>query len=523
MRAFPILLFFAFCACVGQDGPPSHQGNSARTALIIGNGNYQFLPKLPASVREASAMTEALKKAHFDIVSVQDFAHPAIVDSTEPKLVAAVHSGDICFLYYSGYALQANGETFLLPVNFDPKRRDPLQFRAYSLTRLLQKLDDRKVRAKVVVLEASRDIEPPIEIENMVSSTPAAVTDPDDLRQSIFAFAAAPGQMVTAPANGVGLFTKAVANNIVKPGVDMNAAFREVQVEVARQSTQTPYVAGVITFDLTLVAAPPPPPPPKPVVEPVNRRATGFPATNRTDREEYVWIPPGSFSMGCVPKDSRCEGNEKPQHAVTVTHGFWMGRNEVQVRSYQRYADAAKRKMPGGPLWDTKWRQDDRPISNVSWDDARAYCTWVGGRLPTEAEWEYAARGGLPNQVYPLDDENSREKANFAGKKGNDRWDETAPVRSFDPNPFNLYDMFGNVWEWVQDWSGTYPDSAQTDPQGPPNGKGHVARGGSFDSDPAKHLRISIRKETNKAANNIGFRCVLPDSPETAKLLTGIR
>ncbi len=157
----------------------------------------------------------------------------------------------------------------------------------------------------------------------------------------------------------------------------------------------------------------------------------------------------------------------------------------------------------------------------MTWERAQAYCAWAGGRLPTEAEWEYAARAG-ENSIYPFQGQDSRDKANFEGKSGADLFAGVAPVHSFTPNAWGLHDMAGNVWEWVNDYySPTYfrEAGAASDPQGPAAGKEHVIRGGSFDSDAESHLRISIRKGFGGAGNSLGFRCVLNDTPDTNKLL----
>jgi formylglycine-generating enzyme required for sulfatase activity len=279
----------------------------------------------------------------------------------------------------------------------------------------------------------------------------------------------------------------------------------EIAITAAGLDGTAPPKMAIVSYTV-----PPKPPPPALVPHP-----------NRRDREEYILIPSGDFQMGCVPADERCKRDETPRHPVKITKAFWMGRNEVEVNSWRRYIESnGLKKMPPWPLWPNS-HEGDLPIVNVSWENARDYCAWAGGRLPTEAEWEYAARAGVDDEVYPLNDENGRDKANFFGKHGNDTWEYTAPVRRFDANRFGLYDMAGNVWEWVSDFYAPdyYAHSPEADPRGPAEGKQHVRRGGSFDSDPSQHLRISLREEFEKAVNNVGFRCVLDDTSETHKLL----
>ncbi|MEZ5402203.1 MAG: SUMF1/EgtB/PvdO family nonheme iron enzyme [Bryobacteraceae bacterium] len=511
-------------ACFGQ-APAGGTALPGRHALVLANSSYDQLPKIAGASGEATLMVEALRGVGFDVMRADDFRYPGIAESTEPEFIARVREGDICLIYFSGYSVQAFGDTYLLPANFDPKIPDALQ-RGYSLTRLLQLLSGKKAGVKVVVLEASRQLDAPI--ENVTSAGPAS-PDLTDAGQALFAYAAPPGSTLPPDGEKPGAFTAEVARSLGRPGQSLGETFLQVQRNVAKASgqNQIPHVIPNITTELILKPEVKLPPKPEaPVTEKKEPKLPlGLPAVNSRDREEYVWIPAGRFLMGCVPKDTLCEDHEKPQHPVTISKGFWMGRNEVQALSYRRYAQANNAKMASGALWDTKWRQENRPVVNVSWEQASSYCAWVGGRLPTEAEWEFAARGNLQNQVSPTNAGDPRDKANFDGKSANDMFEFTAPVRSFDPNPFKLFDMSGNVWEWVQDWYGAdyYAQSPPKDPTGPASGKDHVARGGSFNSDPKVHLRLSIRKQFGKAANNVGFRCLLEDTPETESVLRGFR
>ena len=228
---------------------------------------------------------------------------------------------------------------------------------------------------------------------------------------------------------------------------------------------------------------------------------------NPNDGLKYVWIPPGIFQMGCSPGDTECGSEEKPRHQVTITKGFWLGQTEVTVGAYKGFTMATGQQMPpnnnlnGGPL-NAGWGDEAMPIVNVSWDDAHEYCTWAGGRLPTEAEWEYAARAGTTESRYgPID-----HVAWYASNSGN----KTHDVAQKRPNAFNLYDMLGNEWEWVNDWYGEnyYPASPERDPQGPESGQFRVLRGGSYALDP-RYVRASSRGRYNPGWLDFGgLRCV---------------
>lgn len=504
------LMILSFCPLsFGQETQPPKAGR--RTALLIGNSQYLVLPPLRFISDGLQKLAIALKKTGFEVTILENLNADGLDKISEFK--GKLEPGDIFLFYFGGYAVQAGGD-WLLPTDFDPSHSRNadwvLSDWAYPLRKLQDFAEERHVGLKIVLLDASWNVDvTPVEITG-----PGLAYQLGESKETFFASGAQPGQVVGAPSgNGIGLFTKSLAKNGVTPGLSLSELCTTILKEVSESSRgrQQPYCLPSVTQPFYFVAPDPP---------------LGVPFNNPKDHEDYLWIPPGTFKMGCVSvPDAKCESHEKPQHSVTLSRGLWIGKNEVEVTAYQRFvgSDKKNRKMPEAPIWDKKRARNKDPITSASWEDARAYCEWAGGRLPTEAEWEYAARSGEPDQVYPLNSENSRDKANFEGMAGNDIFGETAPVCSFDPSPkFKLCDMAGNVWEWVNDWySATYYEvSPKIDPQGPSVGKEHVVRGGSFDSTAKEHLRISYRKPVGKkSANNIGFRCVLDDTPETRKLL----
>lgn len=289
-----------------------------------------------------------------------------------------------------------------------------------------------------------------------------------------------------------------------------------------------------------------------------------FPVEKK-DTEDMVFIESGEFLMGTNDKDGFPADGEGPIRNVKV-HSFWIDKYAVSNAKFLEFVKATNykteaeqfgwsfvfyqllsketamkvRQVPQDTPWwavveGAYWFQPEGPDSNIddrmnhpavhiSWNDAKAYCDWAGKRLPTEAEWEFAARGGLVQKKYPWGDELHPEGKHVCNiwqgefPKLNtieDGFLGTAPVDEFSPNGYGLYNVAGNVWEWCSDWfSPTYhKDDTKDNPQGPAYGNWKSMKGGSYlcHESYCNRYRVAARTSNtpDSSAGNLGFRCVM--------------
>jgi len=248
--------------------------------------------------------------------------------------------------------------------------------------------------------------------------------------------------------------------------------------------------------------------------------------TDPTTGMEFVLIKGGCYRMGDV--SGHGDSDEKPVHEVCVSD-FAIGKYEVTNAQYRKYAPG----YSSGNYQGNDLNGDNQPVVNVSYkDEVAAYIRWLNEksdkryRLPTEAEWEYAARAGTTTRnywgsglgnpcafanVFDMTSKRTFRSATVDNQKCNDDFRVSSPVGSFKPNAFGLYDMMGNVWEWVSDWYEKYGNGKQQDPQGPASGWARVTRGGSW-YDATRHVRASKRSyiEPGFRLYNLGFRLAAP-------------
>jgi len=198
---------------------------------------------------------------------------------------------------------------------------------------------------------------------------------------------------------------------------------------------------------------------------------------------EMVWINPGTFTMGSPDNESGREINEVPLHRVSIMRGFWLGKYELTQSQWESVMNTSPWE---GQVFVKK--APNHPAVYISWNDIQAFISKINDaekaaiyRLPTEAEWEYSCRAGTENPHSFNYEKHKLEDHAWYGKNTYDLGNMYAhAVGQKLPNPWGLYDMHGNVWEWVQDYYGPYSDEVQTDPKGPDFGSNRIFRGGSF-------------------------------------------
>ncbi len=300
------------------------------------------------------------------------------------------------------------------------------------------------------------------------------------------------------------------------------------KVEVASTKTPGPTytleIAEFPTFTLTFSPSPTDTHTPTPTTPNISTLSPGATHIFPIDGMVLVYVPAGEFLMGSTEVDQGADYDEMPQHSVYLD-AFWMDRTVVtnamfavflnalgnQIEARTTWLDAGDEDVliiQQAGVWQAVEGYENYPAVEVSWYGAQAYCHWAGRRLPSEAEWERAARG-MDGRVYPWGDEIDCDHAEYANCSGG-----LLPISSnpLGASPYGVLGLSGNTWEWVADWyaDGYYSDLPSENPFGPLDGGTRVLRGGSWEYD-WKHLRSANRRHNGPAVSmhDYGFRCVL--------------
>ena len=497
--------------------PPAavhHTSTGARVALLIGNANYDSKP-LHNPPNDVAVMARALESVGFKVTKLIN-ANQKQMKKALSKFGEESQGAEVALLYYSGHGTQAGGDNYLLPIGADINKESDYDIEAVAANAVLRQMEGARPRAAILVLDACRD-NPYAAITKSASKGLTRMNAPSG---SMIAFSTAPNNT----AGDEGHYARVLARQLSTPGVELFAAFRQTTAEVKRltEGRQEPRVSEFsITDNFYLAGTVASQTASAPVAQsgavsaPQTAAQTPPAGTVIQDCDicpPMVVIREGSFMMGSPDTEAERDKDEGTQQEVTVKK-FLMGQTEITQGQW-------KAVMGNNPSY-FKTCGDDCPVEQVSWEDIQKYIVKLNDktgqeyRLPSEAQWEYAARAGTTTAFY-TGNTITTNQANFDGNytyngsaKGKYR-EKTVKVKSFDPNGFGLYDMHGNVREWVEDVYHDNYNGAPTDGSAWVSGGNQtrrVLRGGSWFIIPGV-LRSADRIQITADGSNFdtGFR-----------------
>jgi formylglycine-generating enzyme required for sulfatase activity len=549
--------------------PPAAPGTSARRGLVIGNSAYQAdIGPLQNPANDATDMAATLQSIGFEVNLLLNATRLQM----EEALTAFSHQlrpGDVGLFYFAGHGAQIEGTNYLIPLGANVEKAATTKVDAVSAEQVLSSMTATGSALNILILDACRNnpflARWPVQVPPGLAPMQAA-------RGSFIAYATAPGAVAADGTGRNGTYTKHLLRNLTTPDLPVEQMFKRVRVAVEGETggAQTPWELSSLQGDFAFRPATAAPTGSAGVkaataaapVAAARPTAQCQPELAQTligeDGAEMVLVPAGEFVMGSSADDSasllrrypKANGailkDESPKHRIFLD-AFYIDKYEVTNAHFQQFVQATGYRTQaesggggkirtGAKTWadvpDATWRAprgqgssitglEAHPVVQVSWNDAKAYCTWAGKRLPTEAEWEKAARG-TDGRLYPWGSEFDGTRANFCDRNCPFEWKDTAiddgsrsttPVGSYEAgkSPYGAYDMAGNVWEWVADWYDAtyYRHSPARNPRGPTSGTQVVLRSGSW-LYTAPDCRTTERAgvPSDRRNENIGLRCV---------------
>ncbi len=457
-----------------------------RIALVIGNNKYAHATVLANAVNDAAAIAIVLRKSlNFEVVERHD-ADKASMEEAIREFASRIRENSVALVYYSGHGIQVADRNYLLPIDFSGGNPRDAVSKLVDVSLVIKQMASKKGTVKIVILDACRDDPLKFAQADFIKGLSPMSDSP---ARTFIAFATSPGKIASDGAGSNGVYTDVLLKVLEKPGLLIEDVFRQVRqgVMTATNDRQIPWESSSMDRPWYF----------RPLAKADDS------SFRRVFRDcdgctEMVGIPAGTLSA--------------PNGLLSKVSGFAIGKYEV---TFEEWDACVSGKGCDRVPKDEGWGRGRQPVININWNDAQQYVDWLSKktgkkyRLPTEVEWEYAARAGTKSQYY-WGNEAVKELANCLGcSSRNVRI--PAVIGSYPPNPSGLYDMAGNVWEWVQDcWSPDFP---------PPKGANKIeegisackilrpVRGGAFDTRPSD-VTVSFRnaKPLKSSSKTIGFR-----------------
>ncbi|MEZ0373599.1 MAG: caspase family protein [Candidatus Sericytochromatia bacterium] len=482
LSAFSLLLVVCLSAgglslLPGQVSAPwiqaAAQQQVRKVALVIGNKDYASSP-LSNTLNDARDMAAKLKGLGFEVILKENLEDVKALQKALLEAAGQIQPGGVFLFYYSGHGMQINEVNYLIPTSAEIQNKADVEVEALELSWVLDKIEAAQAQVNIVILDACRH-NPFGRGFRGEKKGLAGITSPSG---TYIVFAANTNQEASDNPNGRnGLFTQELLRNMDEPGLVLEQVFKRTARSVRSQSygKQEPWIGSSSVDDFYFVS-----PENAPGVAPIPL-ATTLPTLRPTvpPRPEPTAVPDEPQrvlrnSLGMTFNLIPAGNFSRYGSLVTLSQPFYMQTTEVTQGQWQAVMGNNPSVFHGDP---------NLPVENMDWEDVQAFIHKLRNRndgwyrLPTEAEWEYAARAGSSTTTPCGDtqrcfwetswyDENSEKKTHTVAQKK--------------PNTWGLYDMFGNVSEWVSDWDGDYPNGPVSDPQGPSSGTYKMHRGGSW-------------------------------------------
>ena len=469
-----------------------------RIALVIGNGNYQYANPLDNPVNDADDMAASLTRLGFSVIKETNTNRQLLV-KTIKAFGKRLRCAEIGLFYYAGHGVQINGVNYLIPVDAACQTSADVNFEAVEADWVLAQMEQAESKLNIVILDACRDN--PFRSFRSAEKGLAPIHAP---KGTIVAFATAPGSKAEDGVGRNGTYTANLLKHIHNPSLNVLDIFRETGLGVMADTNdkQVPWTSStpVPKFYLTSSSAVAQEQPNEAVTTDSQQKMPAqanpsFPSrpknysniwTESITNMEFVWVPGGCFNLGGNGGFS----NKKLDQGVCL-EGFWLGKYEVTQKEWSII-------MGNNP---SESQKGDRfPVETISWNDVNLFIkklnvkTGQSFAMPSEVQWEYAARSGGKNQKY-----SGGNDVDLVAWCGNNSDGATHEVGTKAPNDLGLHDMSGNVWEWCNN---SYAKV----------GTDRVLRGGSWSSWPASvRCTTRLKSSPNNRFNRLGFRLLRKD------------
>lgn len=352
-------------------------------ALVIGNASYKESP-LNNPVNDAQDMAKALTELEFTVILKTNVSQKDM-DKSLDEFAKKLDNGCVGLFYYSGHGIQYEGENYLLPIDAKINREADIKYTSLNVNKILDYMKDSNGNGmNIIILDACRN-----NPFRMFRSLGRGLAETRASLGFIIGYATSPGAVASDGTGRNGVYTKYLLSAMKTPGLTIENVFKHVLQGTSTEThgKQTPWVSSSFAGDFYFI-------PLNDDNEPIQSSLTNQNEIIGKDGAQMILIPAGEFKMG----NNFSDPDERPVHIVYLDD-FYIDKYEVTNAQYEKFVDATQYKTP---IWwsDSNFNAPNQPVVGISWYDAVAYCNWSGKRLPTEAEWEKSARGGLERKKY---------------------------------------------------------------------------------------------------------------------------